>query len=306
MRRTPEFSVIIPTYNRLEFLKQALSSVWAQSHSDYEIIVVDDGSTDGTSDYLALLGDRVKALCQANKGPAAARNFGVKHAIGDYVAFLDSDDIWLPWTFFTFHKLIQRHQQPSLLCGAVCEFDGDVPDVKQGKLTAKYFRDYLESANDPSFVSSGALVAKRDIFEKAEGFDQSMLVAEDHDFCFRLGVCRGFVRAGSPITLAYRRHSGNISTSPLALCPAATELLIRESKGRYPGGKVREKERWQLLGRMLRPVAMSCLRAGFGGEAWRLYRRSFRMNARLGRFRFLAGFALYSVCLSINRQRPIH
>jgi glycosyltransferase involved in cell wall biosynthesis len=295
MSRVPEFSVVIPSYNRLDFLKQALSSVWAQSYNDYEIIVVDDGSTDGTKDYLALLDGRVKAFFQPNKGPGAARNLGVKHAIGNYVAFLDSDDIWLPWTLATFHELILCHQKPSLLCAAVLEFDGHVPDIKQERLTAEHFGDYFESANDRKFVGSGALVVKKSIFDSVNGFDENMFVAEDHDFCLRLGISRGFVRVRSPVTLAYRRHIENMATLPQSLCLAAVELLIRESTGRYPGGEAREKERWQLLSRMLRPVAMSCLRAGFGGEAWRLYKRSFRMNARLGRFRFLTGFALYSI-----------
>ena len=298
MRRAPEFSVVIPTYNRLEFLKQALSSVWAQSHNDYEIIVVDDGSTDGTKDYLAALGGRIKALYQPNKGPAAARNLGVKQGIGNYVAFLDSDDVWLPWTLATFHKLILSHQQPSLLCAAVVVFDGNVPDVKQGKVKAEYFGDYLQSGNDPSYMGGSALVVKKDIFDSANGFDENMLVAEDHDFCLRIGMSRGFVLVNSPVTVAIRRHIGNMSTSPQAVYPAAEKLLIRESAGWYPGGKRRKQERWQLLSRMLRPVAMSCLRAGLVAEAWSLYRRSFRMNVRLGRFRFLIGFALYSFLLA--------
>jgi glycosyltransferase involved in cell wall biosynthesis len=287
-----EFSVVIPTYNRLEFLKQALKSVWAQSYSDYEIIVVDDGSTDGTKDYLALLGDRVKALFQSNKGPAAARNLGVKHAIGNYIAFLDSDDIWLPWTLATFRKLILSHQDPSLLCAAVLEFDGSVPDIKQEKVTAEYFDDYFESANNPEDVRSGGLVVQKAKFER---FDETMLVAEDHDFCLRLGMSRGFVRVRSPVTLAYRRHIANISMSPHAWCPAAEALLIRESQGRYPGGITRKKERWSLLSRAVRPMAFGCLKAGLKCEAWRLYRRSFWMHTQLWRVRFLVGFPLVSV-----------
>lgn len=295
-----EFSVVIPTYNRLEFLKQALKSVWAQSHSDYEIIVVDDGSTDGTKDYLALLDGRVRVLCQSNKGPAAARNLGVKHAIGNYIAFLDSDDIWLPWTLATFRKLILSHQQPSLLYAAVLEFDGNVPDIKQEKITAEYFDDYFESANNPGDVRCGGLVVQTKIFDS---FDESMLVAEDHDFCLRLGMSCGFVRVRSPVTLAYRRHIANISMSPQAWCPAAEALLIRESQGHYPGGMTRKKERWSLLSRAIRPMAFGCLRAGLKSEAWRLYRQSFWMNTQLGRIRFLVGFPLASVLVSMTDLR---
>lgn len=307
MSRLPEFSVVIPTYNRLDFLKETLSSVWAQTHSDYETIVVDDGSTDGTMDYVASFGGRVKVLHQPNSGPGAARNLGAKQALGDYVAFLDSDDIWFPWSLATFHELIQHHHEPALLCAATVEFQGKVPEIKQASLAGECFRDYVETASDPNFVGSGTLVVKRSVFNGVGGFDEKIFVGEDQDFFFRVGTTTGFVRALSPITLAHRRHLGNMSTSLQALCSAAFELLIRETEGRYPGGKAREKERWQLLSCVLRPVALSCLRAGLKAEAWHLYRLSFRMNARLRRFRFLAGFLLYGALVrTIGRQSPIN
>ena len=292
---SPEFSIIIPTYNRLEFLKKAVSSVVAQTHSDYEVIVVDDGSTDGTMEYLGSLGACVKVLSQANRGPGSARNLGVQHAIGTYIAFLDSDDSWYPWTLATFHEAIRNFHEPSVISAATLEFQGKVPDVKQDRFAAKHFVDYFKTAKDPAYVGSGAMVVKRSIFDRAGGFDETMSVGEDLDFYFRIGTSRDFVRVLSPVTLAYRRHAGNMSTVSLALYSAAVELLTREATGRYPGGEAREKERWRLLSRMVRPVAFSCFRAGRRDEAWRLYRQSFRINARLGRIRFLVGFVFYGV-----------
>jgi len=90
-------SVIIPTYNRANYCLNAVASVLAQTHSNLEAIVVDDGSTDGTRDVLRGLDDRVLYLWQPNAGVSAARNRGLKQAKGDYIAFLDSDDEWLPW-----------------------------------------------------------------------------------------------------------------------------------------------------------------------------------------------------------------
>src|SRR5262245_35960235 len=141
MSRSVGFSVIIPTYNRLDFIQQAVKSIEAQSHGDYEIIVVDDGSTDGTADYLASLGTHVKALHQANKGPAAARNLGVQHSLGTYIAFLDSDDFWFPWALATFHEVIRRYRAPSLISAAHLEFKEEVPNLKQEMFAAKYFVD---------------------------------------------------------------------------------------------------------------------------------------------------------------------
>src|SRR5690242_12732553 len=96
------FSVVIPTYNRMRFLPSALKSVWYQTYQDFEVIVIDDGSTDETQIYLSSIGSKVRYIRQTNHGPGAARNIGVQAAIGDYIAFLDSDDLWFPWTLDVF------------------------------------------------------------------------------------------------------------------------------------------------------------------------------------------------------------
>src|SRR5262245_53825606 len=101
MGQRPQFSVIIPTHNRLCLLQRALGSVRNQTFRDYEVIVVDDGSSDGTWNYLGSLVPFIKALRQENRGPGPARNLGATHATGSYLAFLDSDDLWFPWTLAT-------------------------------------------------------------------------------------------------------------------------------------------------------------------------------------------------------------
>src|ERR1700751_565412 len=99
---TPSFSIIIPTFNRAGLLQQALESVAQQTFRDFETLVVDDGSTDVTPQVAASFGARL--LRQENRGPGAARNLGIQHARGNYIAFLDSDDQWLPWTLETYHR----------------------------------------------------------------------------------------------------------------------------------------------------------------------------------------------------------
>jgi glycosyltransferase involved in cell wall biosynthesis len=294
LSRSPTFSVVIPTYNRLDSLKQALSSVRLQTYCDYEIIVVDDGSSDGTTDYLASLNRSVKALQQRNSGPAAARNLGAAHATGTYIAFLDSDDLWPPWTLATYTWLVQMHG-PSLLGAAVVEFRDVAPALENGPINAQYFRDYFDTARQPGFVGSGALVIKRSEFERVSGFDERLTVAEDHDFYFRVGSAPGFVRLLSPITLMYRRHNNSTARLLPAACAGAIAILTREAEGLYPGGNERQRQRRQLLSRMLRPIALAGVRAGLRLQPWRLYCRSFWMNTRLGRFRFLIGFVLYGL-----------
>jgi glycosyltransferase involved in cell wall biosynthesis len=303
LSRSPTFSVVIPTYNRLDSLKRAVNSVWLQTYGGYEIIVVDDGSSDGTTDHIASLNGRVKALHQRNSGPAAARNLGVAHATGEYVAFLDSDDLWPPWTLATYKSLVQINE-PSLLNAAVVEFRDVVPVLKEGPLHAEYFRDFLDTARQPGFVGSGALVIKRSEFERASGFDERLTVAEDHDFYFRAGSAPGFVRVLSPVTLMYRRHDDSTAKLLPAACAGAIAILTREAEGLYPGGNERQAQRWQLLSRMLRPIALSGVRAGLGLQPWRLYCRSFRINVRLGRFRFLVGFVLYGLLSLLWTRRP--
>src|SRR5438552_6692933 len=116
------FSVIIPTYNRRELLRRTLGSVWRQTFKDYEVLVVDDGSTDGTYEELTASAAPLHVLRQQNTGPGEARNLAAQSARGNYLAFLDSDDWWFPWTLACFAKLIQQHGQPTILGASLIHF----------------------------------------------------------------------------------------------------------------------------------------------------------------------------------------
>src|SRR3954453_7371445 len=102
------FSVIIPAHNRVGLIGQTLKSIWAQSFTDFEVIVVDDGSIDGTVEFLRSLKEHVTVLSQRNRGPGAARNLGASHAKGEYLAFLDSDDLWFRWTLEVYAQVIRN------------------------------------------------------------------------------------------------------------------------------------------------------------------------------------------------------
>src|SRR5262249_17512754 len=111
----PLFSVVIPSFNRVALLATTLKSVFAQRSTDFEIIVVDDGSTDGTMDYLQSLEHRVTVVGQQNQGPGSARNCGARHSGGAYLAFLDSDDLWFPWTLEVYRDVIHEYNDPSFV-----------------------------------------------------------------------------------------------------------------------------------------------------------------------------------------------
>ena len=121
IENAPLVSVIIPTYNRAEIIEEAVDSVLAQDYKDFELIVVDDGSTDNTSEVLATYGDDIRVLYQENKGVSAARNRGISEAAGKLIAFLDSDDLWMPQKLTTqveffrhFHQTVVKSNYTSL------------------------------------------------------------------------------------------------------------------------------------------------------------------------------------------------
>src|SRR5262245_29856591 len=143
----PLFSVVIPSFNRVALLATTLKSVFAQRFTDFEIIVVDDGSTDATMDYLQSLEHRVKVFGQQNKGPGGARNRGARYSDGAYLAFLDSDDLWFPWTLEVYRDIIQEHNGPSFMTGRPYVFsdDDELENAKSDAPQSEEFVDFLSS-----------------------------------------------------------------------------------------------------------------------------------------------------------------
>ena len=123
------FSVIIAAYNSANYIGQTIDSVLSQTFTDYELIVVDDGSTDQTQHILQSYGTRIKTMYQMNQGPRVAYNTGVSSANGEYIAFLDHDDLFLPNALETYYKIIRAFDSPPLIIGCMKRFrDGqDIP-----------------------------------------------------------------------------------------------------------------------------------------------------------------------------------
>ena len=178
-------SVIIPTFNRWPMLGEAVDSVLAQTVSGYELIVVDDGSTDGTARRLQDYGERLTVLTPSRRGVAAARNLGVSRSAGRYLAFLDSDDLWQP-------RKLQRQidfmeQNPDV---EICQTEeiwirNGVrvnPRRKHRKPSGDIFRPSLALC----LVSPSAVMMRRELFEHVGGFDESLPVCEDYDLWLRI------------------------------------------------------------------------------------------------------------------------
>ena len=301
----PRFSVITPTFNRLPLLRQTLDSVLAQRFTDYEVIVVDDGSTDGTGQYLSSLGPRVRVLKQENAGPGAARNLAIRHATGEYLAFLDSDDLWLPWSLAAYHEAIERHQSPSLLFGKMRRFEGETEFAATPELSLEVrgWQDYLSAGPSLYWYGISAFAIRRDLLPPGQGFPNTRINGEDLDLILRLGAAPGFVELLNPITYGYREHGGNVRHDLAKNVQGMLFLLQQEECGNYPGGKPRTMERWLILSPLLRSCSIACLKNGLRVEAWQMYRATFRWHVALHRWKYLLAFPLLALQSSLTGAR---
>lgn len=183
-------SVIIPTYNNAQFIRDAIDSVLSQTYKNYEILVIDDGSTDNTKEIIEKYnGKRIKYIYQENKGLAAARNTGIKASTGELVAFLDSDDMWLPEKLERQISIINGFPNVGLVGCGYYGIDESGKRVKETK-----GRDYpdkelllnnLMMRNVVTGSGSGVL-AKKECFNKAGLFDESFRSTEDRDMWYRI------------------------------------------------------------------------------------------------------------------------
>lgn len=292
----PLFSVIIPTYNRLPLLEKTLASVAGQTFRDYEIIVVDDGSRDGTLDFLETVAERVKVLTQPNRGPGAARNLGAKHAQGEYLAFLDSDDLWFSWTLETYSEAIKA-TCPSFIAGKprCFEAENELESVANEVLKVKQFSDYLASGDEWRWWGVSSFVVRKDAFFEVGGFTEQWVNGEDADLALRFGIAPGFIQIESPFTFGYREHEISAMKNFRRTLAGGWMKVKAEQTHAYPGGRVRAHERWRILTRHLRPITMGCLQNGLWQEAWALYKGTFVWNKALGRFKYLIAFPVVAL-----------
>ncbi len=290
----PLFSVIIPAFNRKALLGVALESVFAQTFSDIEIMVVDDGSTDGTRDYLASLGGRHRVFTQANLGPGSARNLGASHAAGEYLAFLDSDDVWFPWTLEIYRQVIESGQRPAFIAGKPLRFHNqeELNMAVADALQTAVFSDYLTSGDEWRWWGVSSFVIRKDIFNAVGGFASEWINGEDADLALRLGDAPGFIQVTSPVTFGYREHDVSAMKNLDRTLAGAKHAIRAENDARYPGGSVRADQRWRILTRHIRPVSLDCLQQGRRRDAWELYLATLRWHMSFRNWKYVAGFPL--------------
>lgn len=215
-------------------------------------------------------------------------------ATGEYLAFLDSDDLWFPWTLDVYREVIDRSGRPAFLAGKPHVFSDEAALglVRSESPVTAQFRDYLASGDEWRWWGVSSFVIRKDAFVAAGGFLEDRVNGEDADLALRLGEAPGFVQITAPATFAYREHAANVKDDLGRTLAGIRHTLISERGDRYPGGKARARERREILTRHVRPVALECLRRGHQGEAWRFYSSTFAWHLSLGRLRYLLGFPL--------------
>jgi glycosyltransferase involved in cell wall biosynthesis len=185
----PEVSVVIPTYNYSKYIGEAIRSVYDQTLQDFEIIVVDDGSTDNTKEIVQSFGEKIRYFYQSQQGPAKARNKGIMESRGKFVAFLDSDDVWLPTKLEKQVKKFGENSGTGMVLTDNFLFD-----------EAGIYREYV---NKKGYLLTGDVVAnilinsgvvtptvmvRRDVFARIGMFEEDLLIAEDDNMWIRIAV----------------------------------------------------------------------------------------------------------------------
>jgi len=219
-------SVIIPTYNRASFLKEALDSVLLQKHVEMEVIVVDDGSTDNTSAIVEACGRPVAYCQQSNAGVSAARNAGIKMARGEWLAFLDSDDLWLPGKLECQLDFLSRH--PAV---KICQTEEvwirnghrQNPKKYHKKPSGYCFPALLERC----LVSPSAVMIHRSLFDEVGLFDETLPACEDYDLWLRIGSRRPMGLVERPLVIKRGGHPDQLSASIAALDQYRIRSLIK-------------------------------------------------------------------------------
>lgn len=218
---SPKVSVIVPVYKVEKYLPECIDSILAQTFTDFELILVDDGSPDNSGkicDEYASRDSRVRVFHKENGGVSSARNFGVRYARAEYIAFLDSDDWWKPLFLERMFALAQKYPQAGCCCCWICFSIRDrttVPVFWPGRVVGEMcLIDMLscsaEKGHFPIWI--GAILLKKNIFNKIGGFDENLMASEDCKLWFE------FVRS-APVAylndaLAYYRKDVPVENKP--------------------------------------------------------------------------------------------
>jgi len=210
----PTVSIVIPTHNRAKYIGETIESVFAQTFSNYEIIVVDDRSTDNTPDIIqSLSGKRdIRYFSQPCGNAPAARNYGLKQARGEYIAFLDSDDLFVPEKLEKQVDVLEKNPTVALVHTGYEKFNDDGENLgyrDTSKITGNYYHQMLLDWS--VLIATPCVLVRKEVLDEVGDFDVDMRAAEDLDLWRRIAL-RYEIRAIPELLCRVRVHPGSLST----------------------------------------------------------------------------------------------
>lgn len=185
------FSIIIPLYNKENYIKRALISVLKQTFNEFEVIIVNDGSTDSSMEIIKdIKDDRIKIFSQENRGVSSARNAGINNAVFQYVAFLDADDTWHPSFLMSIKYLIETFPEAGAYYSnyKIVHKTTEENNLKEQRYENILVNDYFEFALTRKYISSSSIVVKKDVFETIGKFPEEYTRGEDLYLWTKLGL----------------------------------------------------------------------------------------------------------------------
>ena len=277
-RSTPLVSVIIPTYNREKMVGEAICSVLNQTYEHYELIVVDDGSTDNTSKVFEEYRDDLTILYQENQGPSAARNTGINAARGSLIAFLDSDDIWKSKKLEVQVNYMLNHPEVNI-CQTEEIWIRNGVRVNPMKKHKKYSGWIFDKMVSLCIVSPSAVMLKKDLFAEVGLFDEALLACEDYDLWLRIGLLYPIELIHQPLVVKRGGHSDQQSRSFWGMDRFRVKALVKLLNNKLLSDSQRKQVVDELV-KKCKVLAVGCEKHGrlelvkFYNELIRRYQRN--------------------------------
>lgn len=263
------FSILMPAYNREKYARQAIDSVLSQDFTDYEVFVIDDGSTDQTLQVLESYGARIKVLQQRNQGPEVARNKAAALANGEYLVLLDSDDLLLPGALAAYDRIIRTFDSPPLIIGSLISFqDGEsIPAGSQALLPVEILKYPTYLSKDVRIdLYTSMVVIRKSVFDEVGGLRNSTAKTfhlDSFNLILKVGTYGPCIFVRKPYTVAYRQHATNTLRNLKAIADGILVLARSERQGEYPGGSKGRRGRYAFIGGIAFAWAIKyCLRGG--------------------------------------------
>lgn len=257
----PEISVVIPTYNCARWLPEAIDSVVTQNYPGCEIVVVDDGSTDNTREVLRKYEGKINYVWQKNRGEAGARNAGIRAAHGEYIAFLDADDIWLPDKLAIQMPLFERNPRAGLVYGNFLYIDESGKLLRERK--GKWYRGRVsvETLFNDLSIWVGTVIVRKECFKKTGLFDESLKRSPDVDMWLRIAAFYEIDYTTEPVA-KYRQRAGSLMRNSALVREEALNRIERNYQRFKETLRVSERTYLRIIEKTLYRVGKSELNDG--------------------------------------------